>query len=129
MVRARIKGTMKSSFILTKCMGFSCAKIFSGAAVSMVTLDGNAGGPSLAQETPQPKPEVRAFRLSGQEPQPQNGPSQNPTTQNSTPQNPTPQTSTGPNPETQALPAVADPTEAARRAAPPQNGDVLHLTF
>ncbi len=90
-----------------------------------------SSGPLLAQETPQPKPGVRALRLSGpgQGPQPQNGPSQNPTTQNSTPQNPTPQTSTGPNPETQALPAVVGPTEAPRRAAPPQNGDVLHLTF
>jgi outer membrane protein TolC len=113
-------------------MGFSCAKFLSKAAVSMVILGWSSAGPLLAQETPQPKPEVKALRLSGpgQEPQPQNDSSQNPTPQNSTPpQNPTLQTSTGPNPETQALPAVVDPTEAARRAAPPQNGDVLHLTF
>jgi outer membrane protein TolC len=119
---------MKSSFTRTKFKGFSCAKILSEGAASLVVLAWSVPSPLLAQDAPQPKPEVRALRLSGpgREPQAQDTPSQNATQQNSTAPITGVQT---PKTETQPLPPAMDPTEAALKAAPPRNGDVMHLTF
>jgi outer membrane protein TolC len=100
-------------------MGFSCAKFVNKAALSVMMLawsipawpqgksDVRTAGPNA------PKQEQR-----GQEQQPQNPPSQTPTAQ-------TPP----PSPEIQPLPPPTDATAAARQAAPPQGGEVLHLTF
>lgn len=111
-------------------MGFSCAKTVIKTGASLMVLAWSMPGWLLAQDSPQAKPEVRALRLSGprqgQEPQPLNGPSQNSNPPNSTGQVTGAQ---APNLENQPLPAVVDPTEAARQAAPPRNGDVMHLTF
>jgi outer membrane protein TolC len=106
-------------------MGFSCAKFVNKAAVSLMMLAWSVpswpqdkSGASTARDNA-PKQDQQ-----GQEQRPQNLPAQSPA--GPVVQTPAPQT---PGPETQPLPPPMDATAAARQAAPPQSGEVLHLTF
>src|SRR3979411_1147205 len=108
-------------------MGFFCAKFVnkSACAVSMLVWT----VPAWAQ----PKSDVRTTRENEpkqgqqvQEQQAQNSPSQSPAVEPPAPQTPAAQT---PVPEIQPLPPPTDATAAARQAAPPLSGELLHLTF
>jgi outer membrane protein TolC len=103
-------------------MGFSCSKYVSKVALSLMVLAWSIPA------SPQAKSDISAARQNGQtqgqqgqEQQPLNPPSQTPTAQ--TPDAPTP------NSQIQPLPAPTDATASARQAAPPPNGELLHLTF
>lgn len=107
-------------------MGFSCAKFVNKVAVSLMVLAWSMPA------WPQGKSDVSAAQ-SAQAPeqqpqgqQPQNAASQTPTAQTPVAQNPTPQ---NPNSEIQPLPPPTDATASARQAAPPRNGELMHLTF
>jgi outer membrane protein TolC len=108
-------------------MGFSCAKFVSKTAVALMMFAGSVPA------WPQTKSDVSTARQGGaaqvqqgQEQQPQNPPSQGPAAQTTVIQTPAPQT---PGSDIQPLPPPTDATAAARQAAPPLNGELLHLTF
>jgi outer membrane protein TolC len=108
-------------------MGFSCAKFVSKTAVALMMFAGSVPA------WPQTESDVSTVRQSGaaqvqqgQEPPPQNPPSQGPAAQTTVIQTPAPQT---PGSDIQPLPPPTDATAAARQAAPPLNGELLHLTF
>jgi outer membrane protein TolC len=113
-------------------MGFSCAKFVNRAAISLMILAwGMPASPQAKSDVSAPRQNGLARGQQGQEQQPQNSSSQNPAEQ--TPaaqspviQNPAPQNSGA---EIQPLPPPTDPTATARQAAPPLNGELLHLTF
>jgi outer membrane protein TolC len=108
-------------------MGFSCAKFVTKAAVSLVVLAWSV--PAWTQT----KSDVGTDRQNGwvqaqqgQEPPPENPPSQSPAPETPVPQSPAPKTTGS---EIQPLPPPTDATAAARQAAPPPKGELLHLTF
>src|ERR1700730_13906006 len=113
-------------------MGFFCAKFVNKTAVSLIMLTWSV--PAWAQA----KSDVRTTRENEpkqgqqvQEQQPQNSPSQSSAVETPAPQTPAAQTPAAqtPGPETQPLLPPTDATAAARQAAPPLSGEVLHLTF
>jgi outer membrane protein TolC len=108
-------------------MGFFCAKFVNKTAVSLIMLAWSV--PAWAQA----KSDVRTTRENEpkqgqqvQEQQAQNSPSQSSAVETPAPQTPAAQT---PVPEIQPLPPPTDATAAARQAAPPLSGELLHLTF
>jgi outer membrane protein TolC len=111
-------------------MGFSCAKFVNKAGLALMMLAWS----TLA--SPQTKSNASAARQSesaqaqqGQEQPPQNAASQSPqSSTGQTPVVPTPAPQ-APGSDIQPLPPPTDATAAARQAAPPRNGEVLHLTF
>jgi len=108
-------------------MGFSCAKFVNKAAVSLMILAWSM--PAWAQaksDASTARPSAPKQEQQGQEPQPQNPPSPTSAVQTPVAQTPTPQT---PGTEPQPLPPPTDATATAKQAAPPRNGEVLHLTF
>jgi outer membrane protein TolC len=108
-------------------MGFSCAKFINKAPVALMLLAW--GMPASPQGKSQASAAVHNGTTQGQqaqEPQPQNPPSQSPTAETPVVQTPAPKTSGS---EMQPLPPPTDATAAARQAAPPPNGELLHLTF
>jgi outer membrane protein TolC len=108
-------------------MGFSCAKFVNKAAVALMMLAW--GIPASPQGKSQASAAVHNGPTQGQqaqEPQPQNPPSQSPTSETRVVQTPVPKTNGS---EIQPLPPPTDATAAARQAAPPPNGELLHLTF
>src|SRR6202162_3100202 len=108
-------------------MGFSCAKFVNKAAVSLMILAWSM--PAWAQaksDASTARPSAPKQEQQGQEPQPQNPPSPPSAVHTPVAQTPTPQT---PGTEPQPLPPPTDATATAKQAAPPRNGEVLHLTF
>src|ERR1700737_2559878 len=108
-------------------MGFFCAKFVNKTAVPLMMLAWSV--PAWAQA----KSDVRTTRENEpkqgqqvQEQQPQNSPSQSSAVETPAAQTPAAQT---PGPEIQPLPPPTDATAAARQAAPPLSGELLHLTF
>jgi outer membrane protein TolC len=103
-------------------MGFSCAKFVNKAAVSLMLVAWSVPAwPQARSDGSTARHNEPAQGQPSQEQQPQNSPSQSPTAQT-----PAPQTA---GPEPQPLPPPTDATAAARQAAPPRNGEVVHLTF
>jgi outer membrane protein TolC len=113
-------------------MGFSCAKFVNKTALSLMMLAWSAQAwPEAKSEASTARYDAPKQEQQGQEQQPQNAPSpsttaRTPTAQNPEPQTPTAQTSGA---EVQPLPPPTDATATARQAAPPPNGELLHLTF
>jgi outer membrane protein len=107
-------------------MGFSCAKFVTKAAVSLVMLAWSVpASPQTKSDMGTERQNVRVQAQQGQEPQPENPPSQSPAPETPVPQTPAPKTTGS---EIQPLPPT-DATAAARQAAPPPKGELLHLTF
>src|ERR1700688_5237865 len=108
-------------------MGFSCAKLVSKAAFSLVMLAWSMpASPQAKSDASTTRNNAVAQVPQGREQQPQNPPPQSPTPETPVVQTPTPKTTGS---ETQPLPPPTDATASARQAAPPPNGEVLHLTF
>jgi outer membrane protein TolC len=103
-------------------MGFSCAKFVHKATISLMMLTWSMPASPQAKSDASKAPNNALAQVQqGQEQQPQNPPSQTPVAQ-------TPAART-PGSDTQPLPPPTDPTATARQAAPPLNGELLHLTF
>jgi outer membrane protein TolC len=108
-------------------MGFSCAKLVSKAAFSLVMLAWSIpASPQAKSNASTTRNNAVAQVPQGREQQPQNPPPQSPTPETPVVQTPTPKTTGS---ETQPLPPPTDATASARQAAPPPNGELLHLTF
>jgi outer membrane protein TolC len=108
-------------------MGFSCAKFVSKTAVSLVMLAWSTSArPQAKSDVSVANQNGQTQAQQGQEQQQQNRSSQGPTAETPTPQSPAAQTHGS---EIQPLPAPTDATASARQAAPPLNGELLHLTF
>src|ERR1700731_597946 len=108
-------------------MGFSCAKFVTKAAVSLVVLAWSVpASPQTKSDVGTERQNERVQAQQGQEPQPENPPSQSPAPETPVPQTPARKTTGS---EIQPLPPPTDATAAARQAAPPPNGELLHLTF
>jgi outer membrane protein TolC len=108
-------------------MGFSCAKFVTKAAVSLVVLAWSV--PAWTQtksDVSTDRQNGRAQAQQGQELPPENPQSQSPAPETPVPQTPAPKTTGS---EIQPLPPPTDATAAARQAAPPPKGELLHLTF
>jgi outer membrane protein TolC len=103
-------------------MGFSCAKLVSKTTFSLMLLAWSMPA------SPQAKSDVSTARNNALSPG-QQGHERQP--QNPVPQSPAPQASAPQTPgsEMQPLPPPTDATASARQAAPPLNGELLHLTF
>src|ERR1700730_6276921 len=108
-------------------MGFFCAKFVKKTAVLLMMLEWSL--PAWAQA----KSDVSTTHLNEpkrgqqvQEQQPQNSPSQSSAAK--PPATPIP-AAQSPGSEIQPLPTPTDATAAARQAAPPLSGELLHLTF
>jgi len=107
-------------------MGFSCAKFVTKAAVSLVLAWSVPASPQTKSDVGTEHQNERVQAQQGQEPQPENPPSQSPAPETPVPQTPAPKTTGS---EIQPLPPPTDATAAARQAAPPPKGELLHLTF
>jgi outer membrane protein TolC len=108
-------------------MGFSCSQFVSKVAVSLVLLAWSTpASPQAKSDASTPRQNGAAPEQQGQEQQPQNPPSQSPPEQAPVAQTPAAKSSGS---EIQPLPPPTDATATARQAAPPLNGDLLHLTF
>src|ERR1700674_134846 len=108
-------------------MGFFCAKFVNKTAVSLIMLAWSMPAWAQAKSDVSPAPHngpAQAQQV--QEQQPQNSPSQSSAVETPAPQIPVAQT---PGSEIQPLPPPTDATAAARQAAPPLSGELLHLTF
>jgi outer membrane protein TolC len=118
---------VKSSNTRMEFMGFSCAKFVNKAAVALMMLAWSMPAfPQGKSHVSAAGPHGPAQEQQAREPQPQNPPSQSPTSETPVVQTPAPKTSGS---EIQPLPPPTDATTAARQAAPPPNGELLHLTF
>ena len=107
-------------------MGFSCSKFVTKAVVSLVMLAWSVpASPQTKSDMGTERQNGRAQAQQGQDPQPENPPSQSPAPETPVPQTPAPKTTGS---EIQPLPPT-DATAAARQAAPPPKGELLHLTF
>jgi outer membrane protein TolC len=108
-------------------MGFSCAKFVNKAAVGLMMLAWSMpASPQGKSRASTASPHEPAQEQQAQEPQSQNPPSQSPTAETPVVQTPAPKTNGS---EIQPLPSPTDATAAARQAAPPASGELLHLTF
>src|ERR1700681_3578788 len=108
-------------------MGFFCAKFGNKTAVSLIMLAWSMPAWAQAKSDVSPAPHngpAQAQQV--QEQQPQNSPSQSSAVETPAPQTPAAQI---PGSEIQPLPPPTDATAAARQAAPPLSGELLHLTF
>jgi outer membrane protein TolC len=108
-------------------MGLSCAKFVSETAVALMLFAWSVPAwPTTKSDVSTACQSGPAQVQQGQEQQPQNPPAQGPAAQTTVIQTPAPQT---PRSDIQPLPPPVDATAAARQAAPPLNGELLHLTF
>jgi outer membrane protein TolC len=108
-------------------MGFSCAKLVSKAAFSLVMLAWSMpASPQARSDASTTRNNAVVQVPQGREQQPQNPSPQSPTPETPVVQTPAPKTTGS---ETQPLPPPTDATASARQAAPPLNGELLHLTF
>src|ERR1700686_4630171 len=111
-------------------MGFSCAKFVNKAVVALMMLAWSTlASPQTKSNASEARQSESAQAQQGQEQQSQNAASQSP--QSSSGQTPVIQTPApqAPSSDIQPLPPPTDATAGARQAAPPRNGEVLHLTF